>query len=392
MSIITLTRSNFGFLLRKVLTPLICIIPKKNNLILFTAWFGEKYIDNTKYVYEYLLNDSKYNIYWITNNEEIYHQLSTKRYPVAKFLSLKGLILQLRAKVLFSTVQFADYNMWIVRKCIYIDLGHGNMIKDPGSILFDKRAQKVQNYYLRNLAYYAILPSTFAKKYYKKIVNVKDENIFISDFARNDVFVDATIREGKNLLVSSFASGRKTIVYMPTHRSDGNKPLNLEQVLPLDEIQLFCEQTNSVFIIKKHYYHRNEVINLDGYNRILDITSQTDIDPQVLLFQADVLITDYSSCFIDYLLLHRPIVFYQFDYDYYVNNERQLFIDFEAEHFAPIVKNKEDFVRVLSKINANGLKGFEEDRQRVTSVFFENPQQKNGRAGVVRIMESLLDN
>lgn len=383
-------RANILYILRCVITPFIKLIPKKNNLVVFTSWFGEKYIDNTKYLYEYLLLDSKYDVYWLTKNKDVYALLKEKKHPVVMFSSLRALYLQLRARACFSTVQFSDFNTWLVCNTIYIDLGHGNMIKDPGSILVNKHSQRVQNYLLNNLKYYAIVPSTFAKHYYKQIVPVNDNNIFISDFARNDVFIDAQLRKDKNTIVEAIGKGKRRILYMPTHRSDGKVRFDLEQILPLDLIESLCLKTDSVFIVKKHFYHRNEQVDLSKYSCIFDITNEDSIDPQVLLYQADLLVTDYSSCFIDYLLLHRPIIFFQFDYNYYVNKERSLFIDFKEENFAPVTYTKNDFVSSLSKVLECGFSEYKDNYDRIVSMFFDNPYQSGGRAKDKDILDALL--
>lgn len=382
-------KTTISISIRKILFRLVCLIPKQKNLVLFSAWFGEKYIDSTKYLYEYFLTDSAYEVYWITKSSSIYEQLKNKKYPVAYASSFKAKLLLIRAQVCFSTVQFSDFNCWYLGNCFYIDLGHGNMIKDPGSILHDKESRNVQNYLLKYMHYYAIVPSTYAKHYYKQVVELDDSNIIVSDFARNDVFIDSKLREGKNQLLQEYYN-RRIIVYMPTHRSDGKKSLKLEDVLPLKEIDGLCENTKSIFVIKKHFYHRNEKLDLSQYNNIIDITNVEDIDPQVLLYQADVLITDYSSCFIDYLLLCRPIVFFQFDFDYYIKEERSLFIDFEKENFAPVVKDKNELVSVIRRVIEYGNSNYKDNLNRITKIFFDNPVQTGGRKKDKEIMELLL--
>ena len=48
------------------------------------------------------------------------------------------------------------------------------------------------------------------------------------------------------------------------------------------------------------------------------------IDPQVAIWHSDVLVTDYSSVWMDYLLLDRPILFYYYD-NYEEEDEGLLF-------------------------------------------------------------------
>ncbi len=379
------------FFIRCIVTSFLRLIPKKKNLVVFSAWFGEKYIDNTKYLYEYLLSDPNYNVYWITKNKSVFLHLKGCECPVALSSSLKGIYLQLRAQVCFSTVQFSDFNSWLVGNSIYIDLGHGNMIKDPGEIIRNPKGQRVERYLLKTLDYYAIIPSEYAKHYYQQVVRVSEDRIFISDFARNDVFIDSRLREGKNQIVDRIARDRRKIVYMPTHRSDGKIRLNLEAVLPLDEIEQLCRHTNSVFFIKRHFYHRNERMDLSAFTCIFDITDEETIDPQVLLFQADILVTDYSSCFIDYLLLNRPIVFFQFDYDYYIHNERSLFIDFKTANFAPVTYDSSSFVQSLYYALVEGNSDYKDNLKKITSLFFDNPSQTGGREKDKSILDYLVN-
>lgn len=383
-------RLKFGIFRIKIVHALLRLIPKQEGLVLCSAWFGQKYIDNTKYVYEYLINHSKYKVYWITKNRIIYTQLRKEKKPVILFNSIGGIWKQIRAQAVFSTVQFNDYNQWLLTNTIYIDLGHGHPIKDPGKAFLQEPLLTLQKLKVANVHYYGIKASDFAKEKYQDVVPVNPDHIFISDFARNDVFVDLELRKGKNVIVDQYKRGRKAIVYMPTHRSDGRKPMDLDVILPLNEIQQFCQENNCVFIIKKHFYHRNEKMDLSGYSNIFDITNVDDIDPQVLLFQADVLISDYSACYIDYLLLDRPLMFYHYDLKDFQEQERSLYLPFETLDIAPISYGKDDFVEKLS-IAFDPNDPFGKQRREFTPHYFKNTKQENGREKVKNILDQLME-
>ena len=53
-----------------------------------------------------------------------------------------------------------------------------------------------------------------------------------------------------------------------------------------------------------------------------------------LMIYSDILITDYSSIFIDYLLLEKPIIFYTFDLREY-EKLRGLVIDYDNDIHTP---------------------------------------------------------
>lgn len=368
---------------------ILSLVPKKKQLVLFTAWRGEKYIDNTRYVYEYLLANSSYRVVWMTNNIRIFKELKSENKPVCMFKSLRGVILQIRAEAVFSTIQFADYNCWLLSRCKYIDLGHGHPIKDPGSVILSTRSRELHKLVTDKLDYYTIVAGSRTKREYN-VVDIPKERIFISDFARNDVLFDRKLQVGKNKVVDEFKKGRKAIVYMPTQRSSGEIHMNMSVILPLNEIELFCEQNNLCFIIKKHFYHRNEKEDLTCYSNILDITNVEDIDPQVLLCQADILITDYSACYIDYMLLKRPLVFYQYDINEFLKKERTLYYDFEEIKIAPIVYSKEDLVPILSQV-MNSKDDYLNRRMKFAQDnYFDNINHNNGCEKVKNILDELI--
>lgn len=379
-----------SFILRDILHFILRLIPKQDGLVLLTAWFGEKYIDNTKYVYEYLLKNTNYKVCWMTKNVSIYNKLKQENKPVALFKSINGVIKQIRAQAVFSTIQLYEYDQRLLTNTIYIDLGHGHPIKDPGKHFSQEPTLSIQKHTLNNIHYYGIKASEFAKVKHQEVVQADDNQIFISDFARNDVFVDESLRLGKNTIVDIYKKGKKAIVYMPTHRSDGKKEMDLNTIMPLDAIQEFCLANDYVFIVKKHFYHRSEVADLSKYDRIYDITNVDDIDPQVLLFQSDVLISDYSACYIDYLLLDRPLMFYHYDIKDYQEHERSLYIPFETLDIAPIAYSKQEFIEVL-KVACNPEDIYGDKRRAFTPHYFKNTKQGNGREKVKQILDQLMD-
>lgn len=386
---------NFKHLLSIVVRQIsfhICsLFPKEQGLVLCTAWFGQKYLDNTMYVYEYLLKNSNYKVLWMTHSDSIYRQLKKEGKPVAKFDSLLGVWNQIRAQAIFTTVQLSEFNSFLLTNVIHIDLGHGHPIKDPGSLRWDSHIFRITEMYLDHNFFYAICASHFSGEKLKEIIPDLDmNNIFISDYARNDVFIDKSLQTGKNLIIEHFKQEKKAIVYMPTHRSDGKFKMNMSDILPLNDIQEMCERYGYVFVIKKHFYHRYELEDFSSYPNILDITNESDIDPQVLLCQSDILITDYSACYIDYLLLDRPLLLYQYDYQYFQKHERSLYFPFNKLNIAPIVYRKNELVKNLEKLINSKVDEYSEQRNAFAHIYFENLHQNNGREKVKQILDELF--
>ena len=96
-----------------------------------------------------------------------------------------------------------------------------------------------------------------------------------------------------------------------------------------------------------------------------------------LLNLFDVLITDYSSIYIDYLLLDRPIIFIPYDKQEYLNKRG---MNFEYDKVTPGYKpeNMEEFLQSLNKILLNKDE-FKEDRKLTNDIFndIRTPCSKN---------------
>ena len=388
-------KESIKVLIRKILfyscSGIVSLVPKKEGLVLFTSWFGQKYLDNCKYVYEYFLDNSDYHPVWMTRNPIIYKQLKEEGKPVEMFNTLKGRWTIIRAQAAFASVQFSDYNTWLMPKCVIVDLNHGHPIKDPGAVgETGSYLREVYRMILQRVSFFSIVAGSKTKETYN-VVPIPKDHIIISDFARNDVFVDEKLREGKNKVIEEFKKNRRAIVYMPTHRSDGKEIMDMTSILPLDDIQTYCEANNVIFIIKKHFYHRNEHENLNKYPNIIDVTDCDEIDPQVLLYQAEMLISDYSACYIDYMLLQRPIVFYQYDLESYKNGQRKLYYDFDALQIAPVVHAKDKLLPTIKRLLSDGDSYLEKRMKFAQENYFDNIEQKEGRAKVKRIFDNLYN-
>lgn len=352
---------------------LIAIIPKKRNLILFSAWFGKKYADSSMYMYEYLLK-SKYEVVWYTLDKSIFNSLSSQKKPVVYGKSLKGVWTQIRAKMLVSSVQFADYNPYFLSRCIYFDLDHGFPIKQSGFEI--KGSSKKELGYIKLLRffirYYMSSSSEFVMRIISRSFKIKKEMIVKCNKPRTDVLFDKQLRDGHNEIVEKIKDGRKAIVYMPTQRSCGSVPIEICKIFDLKKLNDFCVKNNIVFIIKKHFYHKHEQTDLNKYSNIFDISNE-DVETQTLLFQTDLLISDYSACYIDYLLLDRPIILYAYDYDAFLKNERELYLNFDDNScgFKAYTFNQ-CFEQITNILKNNWDDALGEGRKQIRNLYFSN--------------------
>ena len=84
------------------------------------------------------------------------------------------------------------------------------------------------------------------------------------------------------------------------------------------------EKYNAVIVQKAHFVSYQRSSDTDAVKTDRIVTSNT-LPAMQLLAASDMLITDYSSCFFDFLLTDRPIIHYLYDYAYYANDDRGLY-------------------------------------------------------------------
>ncbi len=367
-------------------------IPKKNNRIAFGSWMGQKYDDNSRYLFEYMLNDIQYKdyeIYWITSNMDVYNMLINEKKPVMHSDSIEAKKYLKKAKFVFYTTNEIDIgknNIGYIGGAVIVNLWHGIPIK---KIMYDDKFSKLNKNKLKDglkrairfLPYrksYIVSTSETVSNIYKRAFKMKLKNIVVLGQPRNDVFYI----NHENYYKKRFRN-KKIILYMPTHRNEGKDVIDINSIIDLEKMNAWCEENEYVFVIKKHFYHRNEqIIDNNRFDSVIEITNETT-DSQELLDSANILITDYSSCYIDYLLLNRPIIFYDYDIDWYQMNDREMY--FNYDDVTPGYKCKDfDSLMESLKLIECGKDEYKEKRNDVKKIFYSSCAQKNVSADIIR--------
>jgi len=339
--------------MRKILTILIYIInipiywlsilvPQKKNLWVFGSWQGEKYTDNSKYLFEYVLKEkSDIEAIWLTSSKSVYVFMQSKKLPVYYSYSLQGYWLAMRANVHIYTNNSRDTNLYIWKKHI-INLWHGIPLKkmgyDKGEI-YRKKTISIKAKIIRVLFPFLvpdhdrsvfIASSKEEASHLASSFGININQIAVTGLPRNDVFIkDNNVEPPKIIL--DYANLTK-IIYMPTHRVNGK--ISVFSFLEKDLLQInsYLKDISSVLYVKLHFHHQSEIENLkEIYSNIVFLKDEDiDFDIYTVLPFMDILITDYSSVYFDFLLSEKPIIFLPYDFDDYVEQEKGFYYDYDA--------------------------------------------------------------
>lgn len=110
------------------------------------------------------------------------------------------------------------------------------------------------------------------------------------------------------------AVGKKVILWAPTFRGNAKKKKGEANFLPGEEYVNLLMEDDEYYVIKSSRNPLHQTARMT--------TSE-------LLCIADLLITDYSSLFFEYLLFDKPIIFFAPDYDAY-NANRGFYMDYKT--------------------------------------------------------------
>ncbi|AOZ93246.1 CDP-glycerol glycerophosphotransferase family protein [Paenibacillus crassostreae] len=166
----------------------------------------------------------------------------------------------------------------------------------------------------------------------------------ITGVPRNDALFAGNSRDNLTKVLPQWKDAAETVIFfMPTFRNsiitpdkkEGGKNFsNLFGLSDFNKSQLleFLQLNNITLIIKLHpfeeNYFANELQELST-QRIYTLNDKhlekAGMDLYDVLGSADMLLTDYSSVYIDYLLLDRPVIFLPTDLDDYRANRGLLF-------------------------------------------------------------------
>lgn len=339
------------------------LVPRNKNIWVFGAWYGLKYSDNSRYLFEYVnKNESGIKAIWITKSKKVHEYLESEGYTSYMAFSLKGIYYCLIAKFVFVSSIKRDVNELFINGAKKIQLWHGNPMKKIGND--DKYAAssgffyQVFVKYVFSMAYefdydHIVSSAPCSTKILSSAFNISPKEILETGCPRNDIFFSKQLAP-INAEIKKKYKGCRLIYYLPTFRSDGQR----QSMWDLEDynangLQSFLENENMVLVTKTHFI----VKPLSGGNsqngRVRHLPDEELVDINFLLKDADCLITDYSSAYFDFLLTERPILFAAFDLDEYLSASREMYFVYEKVIAGPIVESWETLFKELKNIQTD---------------------------------------
>jgi CDP-glycerol glycerophosphotransferase (TagB/SpsB family) len=305
---------------------------KNKKIILFGSRNGAHFMDNSRALYEYYVKQKgQEGIYWVTKSNKVYHQLSENGFPVLKINSLKYFLVLPHAKVGFYSnraIDLVSSEDILPKKLKLIFLGHGQSVKNSRLTVKSGLNEGFKKDILKSKSqiFKAVTSSVWMAEVQSKSHGLKKDDYWLTGFPRNDWFFEVPdiARQGW----SDFNGGleiEKVVLYAPTWRMHG-EPTILFPFPDWDASALgdYFEEHKILFLIRPHIKELNLPHNKEKVQKLSGLTPYVKVadnnvfeDVNLLLPFVDLLISDYSSIYHDFLLLEKPLAFVPYDYDFF---------------------------------------------------------------------------
>ncbi len=322
--------------------------------------------DNIKALYDFLIEkeyNRKYKIICCTNDYSKYLNIHIDN--VFFYSDKKGLLEYFKCGFVYYC--FGKIPIIPGRGQEVIQMWHGSPFKAP-----DEAMLKTHSF--KRLYYTHIFTSSeFYKPIWHYCFSFPEDKMIVCGHPRTDVMFKGSPNY-------NFGKYDKLVLWVPTFR--GSKELgytngNKNVVVPifkmeeLNELNSKLRSLNIKLVIKLHPMQDLSAYHLISLDYLVLLSNQEmdarNMELYGLCAQADAMITDYSSIFLDYIQLNRPLAFTEDDEADYCKSRGYVFDNpnsFKAGH---IIKTKNDFYDFLTDLKS-GIDIYESERLRVRSL------------------------
>ncbi|MCM3585200.1 CDP-glycerol glycerophosphotransferase family protein [Mesobacillus maritimus] len=334
----------------------------EDNVILYESSYGNSMTDSPYAIFKKIINDPRFNNYkhiWALNSDSAvsYYTNLYKELKNVEFVEVhdtKYLKYLSSARYLINNYGFPSYFQKKEGQ-IYVNTWHGTQVNKIGK--YGKGEIGHHKNIQRNLIHsnFILAPNKYSAD---KIIKSHDldglynGNIVVEGSLRSDL----TLNPDREMLMNGFGTrlkqefnNKKVILFAPTWKLQDNDSEDNERKI-LHRINEIVRKIPDEYqiLLKVHYSLYKTIVN-DQY--LKEICVPNWIETNELLSAVDILVSDYSSIVIDFLVTKKPIIFY-------MNNKQishigqSLFVK-EEKMPGPICSNTEELINAIKVIDIN---------------------------------------
>lgn len=321
---------------------------KGRHIFLYGGFGGRRFDDNSAAFFEYMVeNHPEIDSYWVIRKDCFHGRIPNRPLFDEKRIAFKDTfrtnVLALIADVFVYShgrYDITDYPKSDNPGTFCVMLDHGFTALKKTSMVRLPSGKSVADAAL-HLDLIASGSAAEAEIHERKW-GIPPEKIVITGLARYDRLY---------ALSRVITAPPRNILYMPTWREWNSRKVSLSRTeffrqvtafLADDALRGCLAQSGLRLQLYVHMWMREF---FEDFRKRLSMENvevlDQDIDLQATLLGSALLVTDYSSICWDFLFLDRPVLFYQFDRDKFLQHTGS-YIDLEKDLFGPVAVNPEE--------------------------------------------------
>ena len=323
------------FNLKSITSKMNTMIPKKNKrIVLYSNW---GFRDNLRTLYHYLVDNGYQEEYEIICASNDFYHLEKKN--DVKYVSIyRGVYYFLTSKYFFYS--FGKYPIKPASNQMVVNLWHGMPLKKIGNL--EVGMEEIDYNFFTKLVSSSALFTPIMKAAFK----AEDNQILLVGNIRNDEL----FKKEKE----------KNIIWMPTYRNSNNYHDSQEALIfslgeeDFSKIQQILSKHDYQLYIKLHPLEESRLHVQMNHSNIHLLTEEIISEQYDTLYTflgtTSALITDYSSVFLDYYLLNRPVAFTINDYEEYKEKRGFVFEDVKSLMVGSVIRDSHDLLEFLESV------------------------------------------
>ena len=343
---------------------------RNSSVVLFGSWFGEKFADNTRFLFQYLSEHKiRYgltHVVWVSRLQSVVDTVRKLGYEAYLIDSEESIYYHKLALFHIVCNATSDIQAEYSNGAVKINLWHGPLgFKNVGCSSLDYLKLKNRHKFLfsirdllhdttlyryigeglggwGNCYYLSNTPTT--TKQFMDYFRMPSEYYIEAGSPRTSYQPKLTPEEEK--IVAYIKTFKKAIFYLPTFRMGES---SFDFIEAGHGLQKYLRENNYLWVEKVHSASIQKPADDVGEN-ILNLPH--DFDVNILIPHVDMMVSDYSSAIGDAMYFYKPVAFYVPDLNEYRTGERGFVDNFEELMCGPkcqTVDELRDAIDVLLK-------------------------------------------
>ena len=277
--------------------------------------------DNSRGLWEFIDKNTNYTTFWIVRDKKMLELLQKK--GISCGLENSELAIKMISTARFLITSGMELAQQKRKEQIHISAWHGFPLKVIG--FFEGANANPEEFdWLKVITTQTdmiIAPSRLAQLTISGMFATDPRKTKITGYPRNDYIYQTNGREELGKAIGEKLGNSKLVFYLPTMRKGlKNEGAGFENNIfnypdwDVEALDQLLEE-NDTYIITKMHFADNSFFDKEDFKlpkRMIFLNTQALNEHYLTIYHImnafDILITDYSSVYVDYLLLNRPII------------------------------------------------------------------------------------